>query len=273
MEKVSIVSPVYNGEEYISRYLESILNQTYKNLELIIIDDGSTDNTRNAIFKYKSLLNSKGIEFHYIYQENLGAAAALNKGFKIMTGDYFTWPDTDDFLEPNSIELRLNYMKNQNLRIVRSDAYLRFENNIQDIHRRLNFKEEMKESKNIFEDLFMERIPVCNGTFLVETKLFLESISNRTIYESRAGQNWQILLPLCYGQECGYLDIPLYNYVIRKNSHSRKEKTVDELKQKYLNHQEILINTIGKIVFSDANEKNIFLEKVSKKYIEKIGNI
>ncbi|MFJ7185427.1 glycosyltransferase family 2 protein [Lysinibacillus xylanilyticus] len=273
MEKVSIISPVYNGEEYISRYLESILNQTYPKLELILIDDGSTDNTREVIFKYESLLKKRGIEFYYIHQENMGAAAALNKGFKLFSGDYITWPDTDDYLEPNSIELRIKFLKSKNLRIVRSDALFRNENNVEVVLRNLNSREEMRKSKNIFEDLILEKIPVCNGTFLVESELFLESIPNKTIYESKAGQNWQILLPVCYKEECGYLDIPLYNYIIRENSHSRKEKTKDEIKKKYLNHQDILIKTIEKISFYNESEKIAYINQVKEKYIKKLSKI
>src|SRR5690606_20298840 len=131
----------------------------------------------------------------------------------------------DDFLEPKSIELRMQFMKANNFRIVRSDALFRNVNSLGLILKNLNSRVEMKQNKKIFLDLIMERIPVCNGTFLVETKLFLEAIPDRTIYESKAGQNWQILLPICYKEECGYLDIPLYNYIIREDSHSRKEKT------------------------------------------------
>lgn len=273
MKKVSIVSPVFNGEKYISRYLDSILSQTYPCLELILIDDGSNDRTREIIFSYEKMLKIKGIEFYYIYQENKGAAAALNKGIKIFSGDYITWPDTDDYLEPNSIELRLEFLKTNKLKVVRSDALFRSENNLEFVLRNLNYKEDMKKSKNIFEDLIMERIPVCNGTFLIETNLFLETIPQRSIYESRAGQNWQMLLPACYKEDCGYLDVPLYNYIIRKDSHSRKEKNKDEIRIKYLNHQDILIKTIETIEFDNNEDKNLYINLVKHKYTEKLNNL
>src|SRR5690606_34865466 len=150
VEKVSIVSPVYNGEKYIGRYLDSILNQTYPNLELILIDDGSNDNTREIIFSYERLLMAKNVEFKYIYQENKGAAAALNNGLKLFSGEYFTWPDTDDFLEPKSIELRMQFMKANNFRIVRSDALFRNVNSLGLILKNLNSRVEMKQNKKIF---------------------------------------------------------------------------------------------------------------------------
>ncbi|MER2169956.1 MAG: glycosyltransferase family 2 protein [Psychrobacillus psychrodurans] len=273
MEKVSVISPVYNGEKYITRFLESIINQTYKNIELIIIDDGSIDSTREIVFKFKKRLKDCGIDFYYIYQENMGAAYALNKGFKLMSGDYFTWPDTDDYLETNSIELRVKYLKEYNLKMVRSDANLRKDETIEHIHRRLNYKNEMKEIINIFDDLIIEKIPVCNGTFLIDTKYFCEKFPGKNIYESNAGQNWQIILPLSYKQKCGYLDIPLYNYIIRENSHSRREKSTEEIKQKYLNHQDILLNTMEYVSFSDNEEKQYYLELIKEKYKVKLKKL
>jgi glycosyltransferase involved in cell wall biosynthesis len=95
MKKVSIITPCYNGESFVSRYLDTILNQSYNNLELILVNDGSTDQTEAIVMSYKPKFKEVGIEFIYMYQEHAGQAAALNQGLKIFTGDYLTWPDSD----------------------------------------------------------------------------------------------------------------------------------------------------------------------------------
>lgn len=66
---VSLITPCFNGEKFISRYLESVLNQAYKNLELFLIDDGSTDDTKKIIDLYKNRLDRRGIKNWYIYQK------------------------------------------------------------------------------------------------------------------------------------------------------------------------------------------------------------
>ena len=108
---VSIIVPCYNGEKYISRFLDSIINQTYKKIELIIIDDGSTDNTHIIIEGYREKLKNEGMNLKYIYQTNQGQAEALNKGLEIVMGEYLTWLDSDDILTKDSIEKKVNFLK------------------------------------------------------------------------------------------------------------------------------------------------------------------
>lgn len=96
---VSIVLPTYNREKYITMSIESILNQSYKNIELIIIDDGSTDRTKDIILPY--LADSR---VRYIYQDNRGCAHAMNKGFKMVAGDIVCWFDSDDVYLPGTIK-------------------------------------------------------------------------------------------------------------------------------------------------------------------------
>ena len=93
---VSIITPCYNGEAFLKRYFESILNQTYPNLELIFINDGSTYRTEEIALSYRERLEKRGITYIYEKQENAGQAAALNRGLKLFTGEYLTWPDSDD---------------------------------------------------------------------------------------------------------------------------------------------------------------------------------
>jgi len=75
---VSIITPCYNGESYLERYFNSVLNQTYSNLELIFINDGSIDRTEEIALSYQNIFEQKGIRYVYLYQENAGQAAALN---------------------------------------------------------------------------------------------------------------------------------------------------------------------------------------------------
>ena len=91
MEKnplVSIISPCYNGEKYLLPFLKSLLEQDYAPIELIFVNDGSTDGTEQIVLSYKERLSEKGIELQYIYQENAGQAAAINCGLKVFSGEY-----------------------------------------------------------------------------------------------------------------------------------------------------------------------------------------
>jgi len=101
---VSLISPCYNGESYITRFLDSILNQTYPNLELLIINDGSTDRTEEIILNYESDFILKGYTLIYIYQDNAGQSAAINKALPIFKGKYLSWVDSDDYLPVDAIE-------------------------------------------------------------------------------------------------------------------------------------------------------------------------
>ena len=102
---VSIVIPVYNGANYVSEAIESALKQTYKNIEVIVVNDGSTDNTEKIVKKY-------GDKIRYFYKENDGVASALNLGIKNMKGEYFSWLSHDDVYYSNKIERQIEELKN-----------------------------------------------------------------------------------------------------------------------------------------------------------------
>ncbi len=101
---VSIIIPVYNSVKYLQTCLESVLTQTYQNLEIILVDDGSTDGSTKLVDDYKKS-NSK---IKAIHQDNAGLSSARNSGLKIATGDYVTFIDSDDQVEPGMLEDMLN---------------------------------------------------------------------------------------------------------------------------------------------------------------------
>ena len=109
-EKVSIVTPCYNGEKYLERFLKSILNQSYGNIELIFINDGSTDQTEEIIKKYKEEFDLHNIELTYLFQENAGQAAALNTGLKYVQGVYLLCIDSDDEISYDFVEQRVRFL-------------------------------------------------------------------------------------------------------------------------------------------------------------------
>lgn len=101
---ISIVIPAYNSEKVINKCLDSILNQTYKNFEVIVVNDGSKDNTLSILEEYSK--NNDNITV--ISKENGGQAQARNDGIKKATGDYLMLIDADDFIEENYLEIMLN---------------------------------------------------------------------------------------------------------------------------------------------------------------------
>ena len=100
--KVSIIIPVYNGSNYMRDAIDSALNQTYDNCEVIVINDGSTDNGQT-----EEIAKSYGDRIRYFYKENGGVATAVNLGIEKMTGDYFAWLSHDDMFTPDKIEKQI----------------------------------------------------------------------------------------------------------------------------------------------------------------------
>lgn len=110
MEKVSIIVTAYNIEKYIKRCLDTIVNQTYRNLEIIIVNDGSTDNTLKEINKYVGVDD----RIIVINQSNKGPSNSRKNGYDKSTGEYILFVDGDDWLEKDTIEILYNYSKGSN---------------------------------------------------------------------------------------------------------------------------------------------------------------
>lgn len=112
--KISIIVPVYNVQEYISQCLESLIHQTYHNTEIILINDGSKDNTSSILQDY-SIKDNRII---VINQENQGVSASRNEGLKRASGDYIMFCDSDDWYELNACEIALKTIIENNADIV-----------------------------------------------------------------------------------------------------------------------------------------------------------
>ncbi len=122
---VSVIVPTYNGEKFIAQTLESIVNQDYGNLEIILINDASTDNTlKNA---EKILKSSKRVFKIFNHEKNLGVSAARNSGIKISEGEYLCFIDGDDLLEKNFVSALMNEILKDNSDISFCGSLDRFE--------------------------------------------------------------------------------------------------------------------------------------------------
>ena len=105
INKISIIVPVYNAKSYLSRCIDSILNQTYQDFELILVDDGSTDCSGEICDKYAS----NDIRIRVFHKPNGGVSSARNLGLSKINGNYVIFVDSDDFLMPNHLEILAQY--------------------------------------------------------------------------------------------------------------------------------------------------------------------
>lgn len=121
---VSVIVPAYNHGEYIQQTIRSILHQTYREIELIIINDGSTDNTWDKIQQMKEMCEKRFLRTVFINQENLGICKTLNEAIKLSQGKYIKPIASDDYLVPTAIETFVSFFKNNpRAEIVFSDGF------------------------------------------------------------------------------------------------------------------------------------------------------
>ena len=215
---VSVIIPTYNMGNHILESIASLLNQTYKHIEIIVVDDGSTDNTEKLIKK----LIKKQKNIRYIKQSKQTNSAARNKGIKKSKGDYIIFLDADDDLPVKSIEYRVNYLeKYQNIDCVYGNtAYIDKKNKIKYI------KKSYRNIKPI-DFLTFNATPFIPMTLMYKKNVFNKiGLFDTSIIRSQDAD-------ICYKSvkylEIGYLNKTLYNY--HKYSHKLFERVIINIKQ------------------------------------------
>ncbi len=212
--KISVIVPVYNAEKYLKKCISSVQEQTYKNWELILVDDGSTDKSLEII----KMFSGKDNKIKVIYQNNSGPGVARNNGLKIATGDYVVFLDADDFIDGQYFELLV-------AKAEKNDVVFIDINQI-DTNGKLLKKEAMSEFEEWGKDRILRsqmtgKIPWGGVRKAVKLQLIRE---NNILYTSHnvgeeALYSFQILY---YAKSIGFLDEkPVYFYVNHEDSQSK----------------------------------------------------
>lgn len=221
MEKVSIIIPVYNAERFIERCISSVLNQTYKRMEVIIINDGSLDDTLLLCNKYKE----QDQRIQVINQLNKGVAATRNVGLKNVTGDYVLFVDADDWIEPNMVERLLEALNGQDAVDIAFCSYDNAETPFQVVTKKVGFKEIWNDDKQKEEFLIHKRMTGMLWNKLIRAKLFEDISFDETVgYGEDAQILWKILKR---SRNMVVLQDVLYHHVLDNQSisHQKYSKT------------------------------------------------
>ncbi|MCR3961847.1 glycosyltransferase family 2 protein [Aeromonas veronii] len=270
-KKVSVITPCYNGEKFICRLLDSILMQDYPCIEMCVIDDGSTDDSAKIIQSYIPRFVEKGYDLTYLYQDNSGLPATINKGLQWMSGDYLVWPDNDDYYAINTAISELVHLleaSDEQTSMVRCHSHLVDEDTLEIVGKcAVNAHNDNR--TDLFEDcLFAQNgFWFGAGTYMVKISLLREVLPSLTIYaEKNAGQNWQLLLPLLYKYKCLTLKKYLYSILVRANSHSRGAySTYEQVIARLDSYERTILNTLRVIDLTKFEYQN-YTDKIDRKY-------
>jgi glycosyltransferase involved in cell wall biosynthesis len=224
MAKVSVIIPTYNSAAFLLQTVDSILNQTYGDVELFVIDDGSTDNTRQILEPYLGRLT-------YLYQENQGESTARNEGVRLSHGEYVAFLDSDDYWLPEKLEREVKFLDAhpetvlvyaQNYVINRAGERIRFRGN-----------EIMGDGtpgvQPVFDRLVLDNLIVTPGVVLVrrsaleQTRGFDGSI--------QYGEDWDLWLSLAVLGPFGYIPEPATCYRIHRPDRRLRIEASDEFVQ------------------------------------------
>lgn len=270
---VSVIIPAYNHEMYIEEALQSVINQTYKNIEVIIINDGSTDSTAEILEKFIKNNQDKNIQF--VDKQNEGVCKTLNMGLAMATGDYVAFLASDDLWLPDKISMQLEFMeKNKNVGMVFSDAwFLRF-----------NTKTDIKWSdhKHGINKYFQNCIQNTNMYTLLLTHAIIPAVTvmiRKTVLEevgffddSLLYEDKDMWLRIARVYPIAYIDRPLALYRLHNNNISNNslfmirgliQTTSKHLKMEPFKNKPIMrFFIVSRLVF------NILIHRIKKRRIQ-----
>ena len=272
---VSLIIPCYNAEKYIGRCLDSVLNQTDRNIELIVVNDGSTDKTEDIINKYIKKYDN----IIHIKQKNMGLSMARNNGVKKATGDYLLFIDSDDYVEKNLLE-------NINKNISDLDV-LRYQLNIVYSDKVVPCEEEefnVTDGISAFEKIVRYKFIEMASLYVINRKYYVD---NNFEFEKGVYHEDYGLLPLVIAtakkvKSINYLG---YNYVQRdgsimsSNDTEKMKKKMDDMlflftkAIKYLDNIPNSQNVKSFYANSIIDKYNSLNDELKKEYINKIKDL
>lgn len=271
MEKVSVIIPVYNNEKYLNQCVESVLKQTYTNLEIILIDDGSTDRTPEIC----EHLREQDPRIRVFHKENGGIGSSRNSGLTLASGDYILFVDSDDWIEPDCIKTLYNQLKTNNadiaignfMRFDEETAVTYFQTTKNDYFEKTYtpvewFKHEYDSKFNLFT------VFVVPWGKLYKRSLFkniVYSIDNKVEDDSTT---WKIYL---LADKISYINCPIYTYRLVKSSITN---TIDRTKLyplESVTERLALLKTIGVDTVAEE-DAYLFRLKVLREDALKNGN-
>ncbi len=206
-EIISVIIPIYNMEKYLTRCLDSVINETYKNLEILLINDGSTDNSEKICLEYAE----KDKRIKYFYKENGGQGSARNMGLDIATGDYIAFVDSDDFIELDMYEILMNNIKQYDADISCCDGICSFD--------RVSHDKKIREFNN--NEIMREHLNNNKGTGHSPCdKLYRSVIFNDIRFpKMRAFEDCATIYKVfAKAQKVVYQNVELYHYIERESS-------------------------------------------------------
>ncbi len=263
---VSVVTPCHNGEAFLDRYFACLTAQTYPAIEIILVDDGSDDRTPQVVRAHAKEVEARGYRLVYLRQEHRGQAAAINRGLARVSGDYVSWPDSDDLMRPDNVERKV--------RLLESRPDLGFaccQVNVVD-ERDLGRPRVVRRVRDTSDPWLFDRIIRDDGAFcldiayLARTEALFGALGGRRIVESPAGQNYQLLLPLAWSYPCGFIDEPLVSYVTRAGSHSRSFTTPAQRLERAGEFEELLHAVLDTIPM-DEERREAYARYVDVKFL------
>ncbi len=230
--KVSVIIPTYNGEKFIGRAIESVLNQTFKDFELIIVDDGSTDNTKEIIQQYQK----KDERIKYLWEENSGGPARpYNLALKQCQGEHIAFLDHDDEWLPEKLEKQLAILKEYegkiNLGLVTCGAYV--VDPLGNNKGKFNFEYNNLLSPEEYELSFEKMILISLSCVVIKKEVF-KRVGNFD-EKFKVAADLDLYLRILKNYYFYYLEEPLVNYTQSDNSLSNEQFWIKQMPEyKYL---------------------------------------
>lgn len=251
--KVSIVIPAYNAAKYICQSLDSVLSQTYRDFEIIVVDDGSIDNTKEVLKPYFG-------QIRYIYKPNGGPASARNTGINNAKGEYIAFLDADDLWLPEKLELQIELLeKDHEIGLVHSDSIPFDENGV--ICNGNRKRDGNSLSGYVFPALFMQNF-VQTLTVVAKAHCFKTEGLFDESKQLFAVEDYDMWLRISRNYKFGYINKPLAKHRIHQNQIS---KNID---RSYLNEKSVLEKLIGNMPDLEAKVPISAKHRLAKLFYE-----
>lgn len=259
---ISIIVPVYNVEKYLDRCMESIVNQTYQNLEILLIDDGSTDNSGQKCDEWAK----KDSRIKVIHKENGGVSSARNIGLEEATGKYIGFVDSDDYIDENMYEIMHKEIKKEKINFVICDVHIVSSNNEMNNIETNEYEFEIINKIQVLEKFYPYTGQIWRCLFIRQK---LKDIKFNTAMYIAEDLNFICNYILNCEDNSMFITIrkKLYYYAIRENSATTINISKDKRLQYYIDLIEAR-NHVKSMIVEDYKDNKELISIIEKRTIE-----